>query len=69
MPHPTDVLPSDALCERCYTPVRPTQRYARLGHITGTPLTGDIRWAHTFLHVYDRDTGCATTPADTGGAG
>lgn len=51
-------LPSDALCERCWTPVRHDEQAVRLGHVVGSTLTGDIVWAYTYLHAYDRQEGC-----------
>lgn len=54
----TGPLPSDALCERCWTPVLSGQGAVRFGHITGSTLHGDVQWAFTYLHVYDPNEGC-----------
>ncbi len=51
-------LPPDALCERCYSVVRNGEQAVRLGHVVGSTLHGDITWAYTYLHVYDRQEGC-----------
>lgn len=50
--------PPDALRERCWGKVLPAERYARLGHIVGSTLHGDVQWAYTYLHPYDSDEGC-----------
>lgn len=54
--------PPDALCERCWTRVSPGEGAVRLGHIVGSTSRGDVEWAYTFLHVYDRDEGCVRGP-------
>lgn len=51
-------LPPDALCERCYSPCVPGEQAVRFGHVVGSTLHGDVQWAYTYLHVYDRDEGC-----------
>lgn len=56
-------LPADALCERCFHPVRDDQRWVRLAHIEGSTLRGDIRWVDTFVH-YWRAGGCDLASAD-----
>lgn len=48
-----DPLPIDALCERCYGPITPQEPFARLAHLVGSTLTGDTRWAYTYLHHFD----------------
>lgn len=62
----TDKLPPDALCERCWAPVIMGERAVRLGHVVGSTLTGDIQWAYTYLHYYDRETGCVRREAGVG---
>ncbi len=51
-----DVTPP--LCERCYAPVIAGERAVRFGYPVGSTLHGDITWAYTYLHHYDRDEGC-----------
>lgn len=48
-----DIPPPDALCERCWGPLRPGQRYARFGHVIGSTMRGDVTWAFTWLHFFD----------------
>lgn len=57
------LIPPDALCERCWQVCLPGEQVAKLGHIVGSTLHGDIQWAFTFLHPYDRDEGCVRNPA------
>lgn len=59
-------LPPDALCERCYAPVLKSDHAVRFGHIVGSTLHGDVEWAYTYLHVYDRETGCVRREAPAG---
>lgn len=61
-----DQPPPDALCERCYCRVLSGERAVRLGHVVGSNLRGDIQWAYTYLHVYDRDEGCVRREAVAG---
>lgn len=56
-------LPPDALCERCYCAILPGEQAAALGHIVGSTLAGDVHWAYTYVHPYDREEGCVRRPA------
>lgn len=56
--------PPPRLCERCYSLCVDGEQFVRLGHIVGSTLRGDITWAYTYLHHYERDEGCTPTKGD-----
>lgn len=58
-------VPVHVLCERCWNPISRSEPRARLGHIVGSTLAGDVRWAYTYLHVYDPETGCVRQETST----
>jgi hypothetical protein len=45
------------LCERCWLPVRPSEEFIRLGHITDVRITGEPVYVWSYLHAYDSRTG------------
>lgn len=52
------------ICERCWSEIRPGERFAKLGQIRRATLRGDIEWSYTYLHPY-ADNACAPTSEET----
>jgi hypothetical protein len=45
------------LCERCWQPVRSSDEFIRLGHITDVRTNGEPVYLWSYLHAYDAHSG------------
>lgn len=48
------------ICERCWHPIAPEERYWSVAHIESADTAGRIRWRHAHVHFPAENGACRT---------